>query len=66
MNILCRADDEDWAGSFLTFNRAVAKTPALIVFVGTVDHIKEALQFAFKYNIKVSIVSSGKPNSPDY
>ncbi|XP_067934819.1 uncharacterized protein [Watersipora subatra] len=52
-------DDSDWPTEGLTFNLAVTEVPGLIVYVESVDTIRKALQFATKYNIEISIISSG-------
>lgn len=55
----CCLGDSDWVGNTLTFNRAAAKTPGMIVYVTSAHQIQQALSFAFKHNIRVSTVSSG-------
>lgn len=51
--------DSDWVSKYLTYNQAVAQVPGIIVFVGNVDHIREALKFAYKYRIEVRLQSTG-------
>ena len=52
--------DPDWVNKYLTYNQAVAKVPGIVVFVLSVQHIKDALKFAFQHNIEVRMHSSGK------
>ena len=52
--------DPDWVNKYLTYNQAVAKVPGIAVFVLSVQHIKDALKFAFQHNIEVRMHSSGK------
>lgn len=51
--------DEDYRNHVLMINTRVTKLPYLIVMAKTVEDIQFAVQFANKYNMKITIRSSG-------